>query len=135
MVFIQDINILLKKSYYKYIKLDTTNHYRLLILSEQYKKIGIDYHNKYGTNYIDNKLFKNDNGSKIDFQEASELQKKIQNEFFNNLEILCTKQENYNCMVCSEWFKNFYVDKKYHYGQFIDNVIIDIKKDIFNQEK
>lgn len=134
MFFKQDINFLLKKSYYKYIKHDTKNLYRLLILTEQYKKIGIHYYNKYGTNYFDDKLLKT-NESKIDYLNASKLQQEIRKEFFENLEILSNKPENSNCKVCSKWFKDFYVDKQYHYGQCIDNVIIDIKKDILNQEK
>ena len=41
------MNIELKKNYYKYINTTDINHYRLLILTEEYINISKNYVNKY----------------------------------------------------------------------------------------
>ena len=41
------MNIEFKKLYYKYIDKTSINHYRLLLLTEEYRDIGQNYFNKY----------------------------------------------------------------------------------------
>jgi hypothetical protein len=42
-----NIKFKLNKLYYKYINTSIVNHYRLLLLTEEYRKIGKDYFDKY----------------------------------------------------------------------------------------
>jgi hypothetical protein len=64
--------------------------------------------------------------------EGSKKQAEMKKEFFNVREILCKKDENKHCIICSPFFQEFYVYLNYHYEQFTQHVIQCIIKDIQN---
>ena len=133
------MNIKLKKFYYKYINTYDINHYRLLILTEEYMNISKKYFNKYpnASNWINlnQKLFDSNIYAKIDYNDASKKQSDIKNKFFKNREIICKKYKNKQYIICSDYFEKFYVAENYHYGQYADNVIKIIITDINNMDK
>ena len=133
------MNIALKKNYYKYINTSDINHYRLLILTEEYINISKNYFNKYqnASNWINlnKELFDSNTLAEIEYNTSSKKQSEIKNEFFKNREIICKKCKNKEYIICSDYFENFYVKKNYHYGQYSDNVIKDIITDIYNMDK
>jgi hypothetical protein len=132
-----DLNIKqqLYKLYYKYINPLKINHYKLLILTEEYIYITNIYLTKYptskGFSNLNKELFILNEQAEIDFYETAEKRSKIENEFFENREIICNSCKNNEFSICSGLFKKQYVERKYHYGQFIRNVvkylIMDIK--------
>ena len=64
--------------------------------------------------------------------EISKKQAKIKRDFFVNREIICKNDANKDCIICSNAFKEFYVDCNYHYGQCTELILKDIKTDIKN---
>jgi len=133
------MNIELKKNYYKYINTTDINHYRLLILTEEYINISKNYVNKYpnASSWINlnKELFDSNTLAEIDYNVASKKQSEIKKKFFENREIICKKCENKEYIICSDYFENFYVKQNYHYGQCAENVIKNIITDIRNIEK
>jgi hypothetical protein len=131
------LNINLTKLYYKYINISEVNHYKLLILAEEYKNIGEKYFKKYpnakGWINLDKELFDSNKNAKIDFNTISKRQSEIKKEFFENREIICKKCENEKYIICSDNFEKFYVKQDYHYGESIDNIIKNIITDINNK--
>jgi hypothetical protein len=134
---IMDLNIKqqLYKLYYKYINPSKINHYKLLILTEEYINIAKIYLKKYptakGFPNLNKELFDSNKQAEIDFYETAEAQSKIENEFFENREIICNSCKNNEFIICGGLFRTHYVERKYHYGQFIGNImeylIMDIK--------
>jgi hypothetical protein len=130
-----DMKIVLNKIYYKYFNKNCINNYRLLILTEEYINIGKNYFNKYPTAKgwinLNKELFESNKQAEIDYNILSKRQSDIKKEFFNNQEIMCKETKNKDYFVCSDFFNDFYVSKKYHYEQntdiIIDNIIKDIK--------
>jgi hypothetical protein len=133
------MNIQLKKIYYKYINTTDINHYTLLNLTEEYINISKKYFNKYpnASNWINlnKELFDLNTIAEIDYNVASKKQYEIKKNFFENREIICKKCHNEEYIVCSDYFEKNYVEQKYHYGQYTDNVIKNIITDINNIEK
>jgi hypothetical protein len=132
------MNIQLKKLYYKYINTTDINHYKLLILTEEYINIGRKYFNKYPTAEgwinLNQELFNSNKEAEIEYNNISKRQIYLKNEFFTNHEIICKNDKNKESNICSDYFKNFYVLKKYHYEQFTENIIENIIIDINNIE-
>jgi len=133
------MNIELTKNYYKYINTTVINHYRLLILTEEYVNISKIYVNKYPNSSswinLNKELFNSNTQAEIDYNIASKKQFEIKKKFFENREIICKNCENKEYIICSDYFKNFYVKQNYHYGQCANNVIKNIITDINNMEK
>ena len=129
----------LNKLYYKYINTSNVNHYKLLLLTEEYKKIGNNYFNKYPNAKcwinLNEELFNSNEQAKIEYIVGSKKQSNIKKEFFENREIICKNNKNKNLIICSDFYEDFYVTRKYHYEQCINNIIEDIKKDIKSMEK
>lgn len=115
-----DIKFELNKLYYKYIDRTTINHYRLLLITEEYYSITKHSYHKYpiATEWI------NLNKPLYDKQT------KLKNLFFENMEIIC-KSSNIpkDCIVCSNDFQSFYA-VKYHYEKFTLHASSCIMKDI-----
>lgn len=132
------MNIELKKNYYKYINTTDINHYRLLILTEEYVKISKNYVNKYPNSSswinLNKELFNSNPLVEIKYNIASKKQSEIKKKFFENREIICKNCKNKEYIICSDYFENFYVKQNYHYGQCADNVIKNIITDIRNME-
>ena len=128
------MNSNLKKLYYKYVYTTFIDHYRQLFLTEEYKKIGIEYNIKYpiASNFanMNEEMFFNNPQSKIDFYEASKKQEKIKNTFFSNIEEICSSCPNNEYYICSDIFKNNFIDKKYHYGESTDYIISKLEEEI-----
>ena len=124
------------KFYYKYINPSIINHYKLLLLTEEYRDIGNDYLRKYptATNWINlnQKLFDYNKQAEIDFMESSKNQNKIKKEFFENREIICKNCKNKDYIICSDSFQKKYLDYSYRYEQCTELIINEIKKDIHN---
>lgn len=133
-----DIKFKLRKLYYKYINTSIINHYRLLIITEDIMNIGKNYFLKYPNASswfnLNKKLFEKNKQAIIDHSESSKKQNELVKLFFENREIVCKNSDYHNSIICSEKFQLFYVDKKYHYTQCLENVINDIIKDIKNNE-
>ncbi len=131
----------LKKLYYKYCNKKTINHYRLLVLTEEYRDIGINFYTKYprATQYLKSdvytKLFLSNQEIKKDFDFVSGKQSEIKNEFFTNLEEICKNQSNKDCYICSDKFIKLYVKNKYDYGKNTEDIIKFIIADIEKIEK
>jgi hypothetical protein len=134
-----NIQFLLNKLYYKYIDTSTVNHYRLLLLTEEYREIGKNYFYKYPNAQTQNlnkewknfnELFDSNKQAEIEFMEGSKKQAEIKKEFFTNREIICKNCKD--CIICSDSFHEYYVERNYHYGQSPELVIRDIIKDIQN---
>ena len=133
------IKLNLNKLYYKYIDTSIVNHYRLLIITEEYIQISKNYFSKYpnAKNWINlnKELFEKNKKAELDYIESSKKQNELQKLFFENREIICKSSNvSKDCIICSEDIKSFYVDKNYHYGQSAENLIFDIIKDIQNIE-
>ena len=92
------MDIQFKKLYYKYIKTSDVNHFRLLILTEEFQNIGKNYFNKYPSAQcwinLNKELFDSNKEAKIEYNNVSNRQKEIKNEFFRNHEIICKKCKN-----------------------------------------
>ena len=84
---------------------------------------------------MNKKFFDSNKQAEIEYIEASKKLSEIKNIFFENREIICKNSKNKDCIVCSTFFQEFYVNNQYHYGQYRDNIIKDIIKDILNIEK
>ena len=130
-----NIKLELNKLYYKYINTSCVNYYRLLILSEEYRAIGKKYFKKYpkatGWINLNKELFDTNKQAEIDYIDSSEKQANIQKEFFEKREMVCKNCKNKkDSILCSDFFEDFYVSRKYHYGQCIENIVQDIKTDI-----
>lgn len=128
----------LTKLYYKYIDTYTVNHYKLLLLTEEYRRIGQKFFYKYPnadrwTN-LNKELFDSNKQAEIEFKEGSKKQTEIKREFFENREIICKNDANKHCIICSDGFQDFYVDRKYHYEQCTELIIGEIKTDIQNMD-
>ena len=124
----------LNKLYYKYIDPSPINHYKLLLLTEEYRQIAKNYFYKYpnaqGWKNLNKELFDANKQAEIEYMEMSEKRDVIKKDFFKNLEIICNN--NKDCIICSPSFQEFYVDLNYHYDQMPEHVIKDIKTDIKN---
>ncbi len=133
-----DLKFMLRKLYYKYIDTSIINHYRLLIITENYMHISKKFFKKYpracGWKSENKQLFETNKQAEIDYNETAKKQDELAKLFFNNREIVCKNSDYCNSIICSEKFQLFYVDKKYHYSQCLENVINDIKKDIKNND-
>ena len=127
-----NIQFELNKLYYKYIDPSSINHYKLLLLTEEYRNIGKNYFYKYPNSREWKNLSKQ---SEIEFMDGSKQQSKMKKEFFEVREIICKKDTNKDCIICSDVFQEFYVEHNYHYEQCTENVMKDIIKDIQNMEK
>jgi hypothetical protein len=134
-----NIKLKLNKLYYKYIDMSIVNHYKLLLLTEEYRQIGQNYFYKYpnatGWINLNKELFDSNKQAKIEYMEGSKKQAEIKKEFFNVRKILCKKDENKDCIICSPFFQDFYVYRNYHYEQCTEHVIESIMKDIQNMDK
>jgi hypothetical protein len=130
--------IKLNKFYYKYINNSIINHYKLLILTEEYINISKKYLKKYPNAKswinLNEKLFVLNKQAETDYIECSKKQLKIKKEFFKSHEIICKNCKNKEYIICSDYFTNFYIKQKYHYEQYIDYVIENIIKDIHNKK-
>jgi hypothetical protein len=134
-----NIKFKLNKLYYKYIGTSIVNHYRLLLLTEEYRQIGKSYFDKYpnaeGWTNLNKELFDTNKQAEIEYIEDSKKQSQIKNSFFENREIICKNDNNKDCIICSKHFQEFYVNHKYHYEQCTENIIKDIITDIHNINK
>ena len=76
-----NIQFLLNKLYYKYIDTSTVNHYKLLLLTEEYIQIGKNYFYKYpnaqGWKNLNKELFDSNKQSEIEYMETSKKQSEI----------------------------------------------------------
>jgi hypothetical protein len=130
------MNIQLNKLYYKYIDPSPINHYKLLLLTEEYIQIARNYFYKYpnaqGWKHLNKELFDENKQAEIEYIEISEKRAVIKKEFLKNLEIICNN--NKDCIICSPSFQEFYVDQNYHYDQMPEHVIEEIIKDIQNTD-
>jgi len=133
-----NIRIELNKLYYKY-NTSVVNHYKLLLLIDEYKGINKKYFDKYpnakGWINLNEELFNLNKQAEIEFMDGSKNQSRIKKEFFENREIICNNNKNKNLIICSDFFENFYVCHKYHFEQNIENIVKDIITDIKNMEK
>ena len=131
-----NIQFELNKLYYKYIDTSTINHYKLLLLTEEYRNIGKNYFFKYPNAREWKNLSKQ---AEMEYMDGSKQQAKIKKDFFENREIICKKDENKDCIICSHIFQEFYVEHNYHYEQctklVIKNITEDIMRDIQNKIK
>ena len=103
------MNIPIKKLYYKYIDTIDINHYRLLILTEEYRNIGEKYFNKYpsatGLINLNKELFATNKQAEIEYNIVAKQQAEIVNDFIESHKILCNKEY----IIFSEHFeKNIY---------------------------
>ena len=133
------MNIKLNKLYYKYIDTSIVNHYRLLLLTEEYRQISKSYFDKYpnarGWINLNKELFDTNEQAEIEYIEESKKQSEIKNLFFENIEIICKNSKNKDFIICSKYFQDFYVNRKYHYEQYTEHIIKDIIKDIHTINK
>lgn len=132
-----NIKIYLNKLYYKYIDTSSINHYRLLLITEEYIKTGEEYFYKYpsAVGNSKQKLFETNKQAKIEYIAGLKKQNELEKIFFENREIMCKNSDiSKDCIICSEYFQSFYVEADYHYGQCIENVLRDIIEDIKNIE-
>jgi hypothetical protein len=129
-----NIQFELNKLYYKYIDPSAINHYRLLLLTEEYIQLARNYFYKYpkaeGWRNLNKELFDSNKQAEIEYTEICKKRAVIKNDFFKNLKIICNN--NKDCIICSPSFQEFYVDRNYHYDQMPEHVIEDIKSDIKN---
>ena len=134
-----NIKLKLNKIYYKYIDTSIVNHYKLLLLTEEYIKIGKNYFDKYPTAEgwinFNKELFDSNKQAEIEYIESSKKQTEIINDFFENREIICKNCKNKDFIICSKFYQEFYVNSKYHYKQCTENIIDDIMIDIQNMDK
>lgn len=135
----KEIKFQLTRLFSNHIKSNVSDHYKLLGITQEYKQIGKNYFNKYskatGWTNLNKELFESNKQAEIDYNVVSIRQAQIQKEFFDNLEMICNSPSNKDCKICSNEFKEFYVNAKYHYGQNIDDIIKTITFDIKNMEK
>ena len=76
--------------------------------------------------------------AEIEYNAISKRQVQIKNDFFDSHQIICknivnnknNKNTQKKYIICSDYFHEFYVCKKYHYEQFTDNIIKNIITDI-----
>jgi len=129
----------LDKLYYTYVDTSIINHYKLLLLTEEYSQIGKKFFYKYPnareSKNLNKELFDSNKQAEKEYMEISKKQAKIKREFFVNREIICKNDANKDCIICSNVFKEFYVDCNYHYGQCTELILKDIKTDIKNMTK
>jgi hypothetical protein len=134
-----EIKFVFNKYYYKYINTSIVNHYRLLLLTEEYLNISKNYYHKYPTANgwinLNKELFYSNKQAEIDYIEASKMQSKIKEDFFKNIEIVCKNCKNKEFIICSNSFQKKYLNHKYHYEQSIEHIIENIMKDIHNIDK
>ncbi len=107
----------LKKLYYTFVDTSSINLYRLLLLAEEYQNIGRDYFCRF-YNTI----------------EAEKTQNTLKHYFFRQRELLCKDDKYKDCRICSESFRDFYVERSYHFEQYPEHVIQEILEDIENIE-
>jgi hypothetical protein len=124
----------LKKLYYKYIDTTAINHYRLLLLTEEFITIGTNYFDKYPTAQgwinMNKTLFEFNKNAEAEYKAISKRQTEITNQFFENQKKICENDTSKKCKICSDYFQSFFVSKKYHYTQFPNHVKMLIKSDI-----
>jgi hypothetical protein len=136
-----NIKFELNKLYYKYIDTSSINHFKLLLLTEEYRQISKNYFEKYpnskGWINLNKELFDINKQAEIEYIEGSKKQSEIKNSFFENREIICKNDKNKDFIICSKHFQDFYVNSKYyyHYGQYTEDIIKDIIIDIQNIDK
>lgn len=133
-----NINFKINKLYYKYINTSVINHYRLLLLTEEYRDIGINYYKKYPTAQgfinLNKQLFDSNKQAEIDYTDSSKKQSNIKNDFLIKQKILCKDCKNKDYKVCSDSFQKKYLNHSYHFEQNIENIISDIEYDIDNMD-
>lgn len=124
----------LTKLYYKYIDTSRVNHYKLLLLTEEYRQVGKIFFYKYPNAQewpnLNKELFESNKQAEKEFREGSKKQAQIKRGFFVNREIICKNDVNKDCVICSEGFHDFYVVSNYHYEQNIELILGEIKTDI-----
>jgi hypothetical protein len=116
-------------SYYRWFDPYIINHYNLINKLLKFKNIGEKYYRKYpnAQNFIDTDLV--DTECKNEYMEKSKQQEQIKYSIINDISNIC-KSDNNNCVICSEKFKQFYIERNYHIGENIELMIEIIKKDI-----
>jgi hypothetical protein len=136
----ETLNIYLHKLYYKYVDTKSINHYRLLLLTENYVNIAKKYQKKYPNSSswinLNDELFKKNNYAKKEFNDCVIAQKKIKEKFLKNITSICNNDcNNKKYDICSEYFNDFYIDKSYHYEQMPLEVMHIIENDINKNNK
>ena len=128
------MTIELKKLYYKHIDTRAINHYRLLLLTEEFITIGANYFNKYPTAQgwinMNKTLFESNKNAEAEYNAISKRQCEITIQFFENQQKICRNDTSKKYKICSDYFQSFYVSKIYHYTQFPNDVKAIIKSDI-----
>lgn len=135
-----NIKFELTKLYYKYIDTSVVNHYKLFLLTEEYRHVGQKFFYKYPNARewpnLNKEFFDSNKQAEIDFKEGSKKQVKIKKDFFVNREIICKNDANKDCVICSDGFHDFYVVRNYHYEQNTELILAEIKTDIIqNMDK
>lgn len=122
---IQSIKFYLFKLYYKHIDLITINHYRLILHIEEYAKIlkkSSKIYNRLNYESESKPVFKEE------FSIHLNICMKIREDIENTYNIIYTQSPNY--LICSEYFRDFYIEKFYHLEQRPDYAIEEIRRDI-----
>jgi hypothetical protein len=134
-----NIKFQLNKLYYRYIDASAVNHYKLLLLTEEYRNITKYYFNKYpnaeGFINLNKRLFDSNKQAEIEYMDYSKKQAKIKKAFFENREIICKNNKNKHLIICSDSFEDFYDCHKYHFGECTENIIDNIITDIRSMDK
>jgi hypothetical protein len=125
-----------KLYYYRYFNPYKINHYNIINKLHQYKYISSNYFQKYPTaknwGNLNEELFKENPSSKTEFYSCSKEQDILKNQVVSDIKLIC--KNNKECILCSEWFQNFYIKYDYHIEQNIDGVIDYIKNDVIKME-
>ena len=132
--YINQIKFGLKLYYYRFLDPYQINNYNLINKLNKHNSISIHFFNKYpsASNWfnLNDKLFEN-LSIKQEFLSCSKAQSNIITQVLHDIQILCN--ENKNSDLCSEQFQSFYVEKKYHIEQNIDEVIDCVKNDVMKK--
>lgn len=136
---IQSIKFHLFKLYYKHIDLITINHYRLILHIEEYAKIlkkcmsaendSQDNQQSQLCSKIYNRLnYESKPVFKEEFSIHTNICMKIREDIENTYNIISIQSPNF--LICSEYFRDFYIEKFYHLEQRPDYAIKEIRRDI-----
>ena len=68
--------------------------------------------------------------AETEYNETSTKQTAIKRQFFSNIEEICSTCEDKEYYICSDKFKDFYIDRKYHYGENPNDLITHLKREI-----
>ena len=103
----------LTKLYYKYVDTSAVNHYRLLLLTEEYQQL-----EKQNAN--------------VNVNVNKYKQNQIVKTFFANREIICKnkKNEKKEYSLCSEYFQHFYAERIHHYANDPEYIKCILMEDI-----